>query len=155
MTYADENRYPPSGPAGFPDIGNQPYGPDAHGHDAYGRAWYGYVPDGEPYAPRHPVHHDHLADLRSAYRLLRRISTLAALGSFVVYVVLSCCAPGMMGAKVAGELSLGMTLGVVQLVVTFAAVSWYGRSARRSVDPLARAVRQQTAPTGRTAGVAR
>jgi len=48
-----------------------------------------------------------------------------------------------------------MALGVFQLVVTFAAVFWYGRSAQRSVDPLARAVREQAVPAGRNAGTAR
>ncbi|WP_031160972.1 DUF485 domain-containing protein [Streptomyces durhamensis] len=151
MTYADENQYPPSGPAGSPWSHTQPqwYGYDAPGHD-----WYGHATWDEPVAQARP-HQDDLTALRSAYRLLRRISTLTALGSFVVYVVLSCSAPGLMGSKIAGELSLGMALGVLQLVVTFAAVHWYGRSARRSVDPLARVIRERTAPAGGNAGVAR
>ncbi|MGR4853700.1 DUF485 domain-containing protein [Streptomyces sp. LARHCF252] len=160
MTYADENRYPPSAqPYGIPPRHEtygqnpwpEPYGHDAPGYDSYGRQ----APWDAPYA--HETHRDDgdLAALRSAYRLLRRISTLTALGSFVVYVVLSCYAPGLMGSKVTGELSLGMALGILQLVVTFAAVSWYGRSARRSVDPLARAVRERAVPAGRHAGMAR
>jgi uncharacterized membrane protein (DUF485 family) len=72
-----------------------------------------------------------------------------------VYVVLSCGAPGLMGSKITGELSLGMALGILQLVVTFAAVFWYGRSAHRSVDPLARAVREQAVAAGRSTGVVR
>jgi uncharacterized membrane protein (DUF485 family) len=168
MTYADENRYPPSAqPYGIPPrhetYGQNPW-PESYGHDAprydsYGRqtawdaAWDG--PWDAPYA--HRTHRDDagLAALRSAYRLLRRISTLTALGSFVVYVVLSCYAPGLMGSKVTGELSLGMALGILQLVVTFAAVFWYGRSAQRSVDPLARAVRERAVPATGSAGTAR
>ncbi|MET9579204.1 DUF485 domain-containing protein [Streptomyces massasporeus] len=160
MTYADENRYPPSAQSyGIPPrhetYGQNPwpqsYGHDAARYDSYGRQ----VPWDAPYA--HESHRDDadLTALRSAYRLLRRISTLTALGSFVVYVVLSCYAPGLMGSKVTGELSLGMALGILQLVVTFAAVFWYGRSAQRSVDPLARAVREQAVPTGRNAEMAR
>jgi uncharacterized membrane protein (DUF485 family) len=87
--------------------------------------------------------------------VLRRVSTLTALGSFVLYVVLSCGAPGLMGSKIAGELSLGMALGLLQLVVTFVAVFWYGRSAQRRVDPLARAVREQAVTAGRNTGGAR
>jgi uncharacterized membrane protein (DUF485 family) len=60
-----------------------------------------------------------------------------------------------MGSEVTGELSLGMALGILQLVVTFAAVFWYGRSAQRSVDPLARAVRDRALPAGGNAGMAR
>lgn len=152
MTYPDENRYRPSAPPGrlLPHTEPPSYRYDVPRHDPYGQA-----PWIEPYAQETHRHDADLAALRSAYRLLRRISTLAALGSFVVYVVLSCCAPGLMGSKIAGELSLGMALGVLQLVVTFAAVFWYGRSAQRSVDPLARAVRERAVPTGRQAGTAR
>ncbi|CAM5409133.1 hypothetical protein GCM10010256_66880 [Streptomyces coeruleorubidus] len=151
MTYADEHRYPPSAPTGWPES----YGHDAPRYDSYGRQAPWNAPWDAPYA--HETHRDDadLAALRSAYRLLRRISTLTALGSFVVYVVLSCYAPGLMGSRVTGELSLGMALGILQLVVTFAAVFWYGRSAQRSVDPLARAVRERTVPAGRNAGMAR
>ncbi|MFD8224301.1 DUF485 domain-containing protein [Streptomyces massasporeus] len=160
MTYADENRYPPSAQSyGIPPrhetYGQNPwpesYGYDAARYDSYGRQ----APWDAPYAHEtHRVDAD-LTALRSAYRLLRRTATLTALGSFVVYVVLSCYAPGLMGSKVTGELSLGMALGILQLVVTFAAVFWYGRSAQRSVDPLARAVRERTVPAGRNAGTAR
>ncbi|EFL36532.1 conserved hypothetical protein [Streptomyces viridochromogenes DSM 40736] len=164
MTYADENRYPPSAQSyGIPPrhetYGQNPW-PESYGHDgarydSYGRQ----APWDALYAHEtaHETHRDEsdLTALRSAYRLLRRISTLTALGSFVVYVVLSCYAPGLMGSKVTGELSLGMALGILQLVVTFAAVSWYRRSAQRSVDPLARAVRERAVPTGRNAGMAR
>jgi uncharacterized membrane protein (DUF485 family) len=159
MTYADENHPPSAQPYGIPPrherYGQNPrpgsYGYDSPRHDSYG--W--QDPWDAPYA--HEPHRDDadLAALRSAYRLLRRISTLTALGSFVVYVVLSCYAPGLMGSKVTGELSLGMALGILQLVVTFAAVFWYGRSAQRSVDPLARAVRDRALPAGGNAGMAR
>jgi uncharacterized membrane protein (DUF485 family) len=87
--------------------------------------------------------------------VLRRVSTLTALGSFVLYVLLSCFAPDLMGSAIAGEVSLGMALGVFQLVVTFAAILWYGRSARRSVDPLAQLVRERATASARNAGVAR
>ncbi|AZQ39903.1 DUF485 domain-containing protein [Streptomyces cyaneochromogenes] len=169
MTYADENRYPPSAPTGWPLPHPEPYGtpsrhetygqspwPEAYGHDAPGYESYGrQAPWHAPDAQETHRHDTGLAALRSAYRLLRRVSTLTALGSFVVYVVLSCYAPGLMGSRITGELSLGMALGVLQLVVTFAAVFWYGRSAQRSVDPLARAVRERSVPTGRNAGAAR
>ncbi|MFJ9865947.1 DUF485 domain-containing protein [Streptomyces sp. NPDC101165] len=168
MTFADDNRYPPSETGWPPRIEPQGYAPHAPRYESYGQApwgspygqasWdapYGQASWGEPNPYEAHRRSADLAALRSAYRLLRRISTLTALGSFVVYVVLSCYAPGLMGAKIAGELSLGMALGVLQLVVTFAAVSWYGRSARRSVDPLAHAVRERAVPAGRNTGMAR
>ncbi|MFF1440069.1 DUF485 domain-containing protein [Streptomyces sp. NPDC058295] len=160
MTYADENRYPPSAPTGRPLPPTEPrtYGHDVPQYDSYGNSYgnsYGRAAWDEPH--RHEPHRPgaDLAALRSAYRRLRRTATLTALGSFVAYVVLSCYAPGPMGTTVVGELSLGMALGIFQLVVTFAAVFWYGRGAQRSVDPLARAVRERAVHTGRNAGVAR
>ncbi|MBX9399080.1 DUF485 domain-containing protein [Streptomyces sp. TRM72054] len=153
MTYPDENRYPPSASPGWPlppHTDRPSYGYDVPRYDPYGRA-----PWDEPYTQETHRHSADLSALRSAYRLLRRTSTLTALGSFVVYVVLSCGAPGLMGSKIAGELSLGMALGILQLVVTFAAVFWYGRSAQRLVDPLALAVREQAVTAGRNTGVAR
>ncbi|MFJ8364105.1 DUF485 domain-containing protein [Streptomyces sp. NPDC093984] len=161
MTYPDQNRFPPSAPPGRPQphTDARSYGHDAPRYDAFGQAprydTYGQAPWAEPYPRDAHRHGADLTALRSAYRLLRRTSALAALGSFVVYVLLSCWAPGLMGSKIAGELSLGMALGVLQLVVTFAAVFWYGRSARRSVDPLARAVKERAVPTARDARAAR
>ncbi|MGW0186728.1 DUF485 domain-containing protein [Streptomyces sp. NPDC003362] len=174
MTYPDENRYPPPASPGWPLTHTDRPSYGSYGYDVPPR----YAPDGrstwaEPYAQNEPYaqddryaqgdryaqethrHSADLAALRSAYRLLRRTSTLTALGSFVVYIVLSCAAPGLMGSEIAGELSLGMALGVLQLVVTFAAVFWYGRSAQRSVDPLARAVREQAVAAGGNTGGAR
>ncbi|MBT2424093.1 DUF485 domain-containing protein [Streptomyces sp. ISL-22] len=157
MTYPDENRYPPSTPPGWsrPHTDPPSYGYDVPRYDSYAQAPWDDAPGDDPYAHEPHRHSADLAALRSAYRLLRRTSTLTALGSFVVYVVLSCGAPGLMGSKIAGELSLGMALGILQLVVTFAAVFWYGRSAQRSVDPLAHAVREQAVSAGRNAGVLR
>lgn len=156
MTHPDDHRYPPPAPPGRPQqrpVPNAPryysYAYDTSAYDSYGHdAAYA------PYADEPDPQSAGLAALRSAYRTLRRVSTLTALGSFVVYVLLSCFAPDLMGTKVAGELSLGMALGILQLVVTFAAVLWYGRSAERFVDPLARAVRERTVQPGRDAGVA-
>ncbi|MET9452800.1 DUF485 domain-containing protein [Streptomyces cinerochromogenes] len=178
MTYPDDGRYPQPASPEWTQPRTEPSGRTPR-HDAYGRApWQessapryddspvrngGHGHGGAPYgrygtaAPQEPYAHERhggdLVALRSAYRVLRRVSTFTALGSFVLYVVLSCCAPELMGSRIAGELSLGMALGVLQLVVTFWAVFWYGRSARRSVDPLAGAVRERAA--GPAAGVAR
>ncbi|MEU7305794.1 DUF485 domain-containing protein [Streptomyces sp. NPDC007206] len=176
MTHPDD-RYPPPAPPGWAQRTEahghahrpEPYGQAArqesyghhtpqdapYGYDAFDHDLYGQVPRREPHAHESRPHGADLAALRSAYRVLRRVSTLTALGSFAVYVVLSCCAPDLMGSRIAGELSLGMGLGILQLVVTFAAVLWYGRSARHFVDPLALAVRERAVRPAPDAGVAR
>jgi len=177
MTHPDDNRYPPPAPPGWSQPRTEPHGhtprresygrdpwqesyghgipqDNSYGYDAFSYDSYGQAPRRQPHVHETQPHGADLAALRSAYQVLRRVSTLTALGSFVVYVVLSCCAPDLMGSKIAGELSLGMGLGILQLVVTFAAVLWYGRSAQHSVDPLARAVRERTVRPSRDAGVA-
>jgi uncharacterized membrane protein (DUF485 family) len=110
---------------------------------------------------RHPQHRNppaydpDLRPLRSAYRMLRRVSTLTALGYFTVYMILSCYAEDLMETHVAGDLTLGVLLGLLQLVVTFGAVRWYERSARRSVDRLALGVRERISLQAGEAGVSR
>lgn len=92
--------------------------------------------------------------LGSAYRRLRRVATLTALGYFVLYLLLSGYAPGLMTGRISGGLTTGVLLGLVQLPVALAAIAVYERIARRRVDPLATAVRERAeaataAPRGR------
>ncbi|WP_030348169.1 DUF485 domain-containing protein [Streptomyces sp. NRRL S-1022] len=149
MTHPDD-RYPPTAPPGRTQRDPWRYDAPAYApYDPYGQA--GHRP---PHVLQPQPPGPDLTALRSAYRGLRRVSTLAALGSFVAYVLLSCWAPDLMGSEIAGALSLGMGMGILQLLVTFAAVFWYGRSARRSVDPLAQAVRERSVRPARDAGVA-
>ncbi|MGW3244465.1 DUF485 domain-containing protein [Streptomyces sp. NPDC001070] len=121
----------------------------------YGDTWHHRQPPPPAPPPRPPApsagppaRSAELRRLRSAYRLLRRVSALTALGYFVVFLLLSVLARDTMGTRVAGQLTLGTLMGLSQLVVTFAAIRRYERSARRSVDPLARRVRQWAATNG-------
>ncbi|MGW7051793.1 DUF485 domain-containing protein [Streptomyces sp. NPDC054887] len=98
-------------------------------------------------APAHPVvpgHHGDLRRLRSAYRRLRRVATLTALGHFTLFLVLSGFAPGLMGRELPGGLTTGLLLGLCQLPVTLVAIAVYEHSARRRVDPLAAQLRGQS-----------
>ncbi|MEV0007282.1 DUF485 domain-containing protein [Streptomyces sp. NPDC051840] len=120
-----------------------------------------------PAPPRHPApapaytptpgHHGDLRRLRTAYRLLRRVSTLTALGYFVAFLLLSGYAPTLMTSPVGdGGLTTGLLLGLCQLPVTLAAVAVYEWTARRTVDPLSAGLRARaghphtarTAPAG-------
>ncbi|WUD71959.1 DUF485 domain-containing protein [Streptomyces sp. NBC_00510] len=118
----------------------------------YGDTWHHRQPPPpapEPAPPpRPPVRPVELRRLRSAYRLLRRVSALTALGYFLAFLLLSVLARDTMGTRVAGQLTLGTLMGLSQLAVTFAAIRWYERSARRSVDPLALRVRQRETADG-------
>ncbi|NWF29929.1 DUF485 domain-containing protein [Streptomyces sp. PKU-EA00015] len=90
--------------------------------------------------------------LGSAYRRLRRVATLTALGYFVLFLLLSGYAPETMTGRITGGLTTGLVLGLLQLPVALAAIAVYERIARRRVDPLAHAIREraETAAADRT-----
>ncbi|MFJ7012855.1 DUF485 domain-containing protein [Streptomyces albogriseolus] len=102
-------------------------------------------------APRHaPLgHHSGLRRLRRAYRRQRRTATLTALGYFVLFLVLSACAPSFMTGTVADGVPAGLLLAVGQVPVTWLAVVLYEATARRRVDPLAELIRRQAAVDAR------
>ncbi|MFD7066259.1 DUF485 domain-containing protein [Streptomyces sp. NPDC059913] len=95
-------------------------------------------------APAAPVpgRHSDLRRLRTAYRALRRIATLTALGYFVAFLLLSAFAKDAMATPLFGGLNAGMALAVLQLPVTVLALVVYERTARRTVDPLAARIRR-------------
>ncbi|MEV5159718.1 DUF485 domain-containing protein [Streptomyces sp. NPDC053728] len=91
-----------------------------------------------------PGHHSDLRRLRTAYRLLRRVSTLTALGYFTLFLLLSGYAPSLMTRPVGdGGLTTGLLLGLCQLPVTLAAVAVYEWTAHRTVDPLSAGLRDR------------
>ncbi|MGW7049702.1 DUF485 domain-containing protein [Streptomyces avermitilis] len=89
-------------------------------------------------------HHRDLRVLRRAYRRQRRVTTLAALGYFTLFLALSAGCPGLMARPVTGGLSTGLVLALSQLPITWLAVALYERTARRYVDPLARRVNRHS-----------
>jgi uncharacterized membrane protein (DUF485 family) len=117
---------------------------------------HGHVADTDGDLPTRPLrralpspargHHGDLRLLRRAYRRQRRVATLAALGYFVVFLLLSAYEPAVMTRPVTGGLSTGLLLGLVQVPVTWLAILLYEGTARRYVDPLAARVRRHTPP---------
>ncbi|MFF2326953.1 MULTISPECIES: DUF485 domain-containing protein [unclassified Streptomyces] len=109
------------------------------------------VPDFSPFpappsTPTTPAptqgHHSDLRRLRTAYRLLRRVTTLTALGYFIVFLLLSGFAKDLMERPLFAGLTLGLALGIGQFPVTLLAVVLYERTARNTVDPLAARLRR-------------
>ncbi|MFI8005620.1 DUF485 domain-containing protein [Streptomyces sp. NPDC086010] len=102
-----------------------------------------------PSAPRRtsaPGHHGDLRRLRTAYRLLRRVSTLTALGYFTLFLLLSGYAPALMTRPVGDSgLTTGLLLGLCQLPVALTAIALYEWTARRTVDPLCAGLRDRAA----------
>ncbi|MFD3612953.1 DUF485 domain-containing protein [Streptomyces atroolivaceus] len=96
-----------------------------------------------------PGHHSDLRRLRTAYRLLRRVSTLTALGYFTLFLLLSGYAPALMTRPVGdGGLTTGLLLGLCQLPVALAAIAVYEWTARRTVDPLSAGLRDRARRDG-------
>ncbi|MFC8347971.1 DUF485 domain-containing protein [Streptomyces sp. NPDC057280] len=97
--------------------------------------------------PPHPPlgHHSDLRVLRGAYRRQRRVATLTALGYFTLFLILSAFAPSLMTSSVTDGLPTGLLLALLQLPVTWLAITLYEHTARVYVDPVADRIRRQTA----------
>jgi uncharacterized membrane protein (DUF485 family) len=90
-------------------------------------------------------HHSDLRVLRSAYRWQRRTASLAALGYFTLFLILSAFAPSVMTSTVTDGLPTGLLLALLQIPVTWLAIVLYERTARRYVDPIADRIRKESA----------
>jgi uncharacterized membrane protein (DUF485 family) len=76
-------------------------------------------------------------------RLLRFVlpATAGFMLWFFVFIGLNAWAPGLMGTKVLGDLTLVLVLAVAQFVSTFALTAAYVRYANRRLDPIADEIR--------------
>ncbi|MFE1249489.1 DUF485 domain-containing protein [Streptomyces sp. NPDC058735] len=133
---------------------SSPYPPpdSSPSYRTYSSETYPWAPRQEPEpAPRRPQrhpalgHHSDLRLLRGAYRRQRRTATLAALGYFVLFLLLSALAPSFMTSTVTDGVPTGLLLALLQVPVTWAAIVLYETTARRRVDPIADRIRKQAA----------
>ena len=69
--------------------------------------------------------------------------TIAFLVWYFAYVLLSTYATGFMGTPAIGNVTIGMLMGLLQFVTTFAITWLYLRQARRRLDPIAQQIREQ------------
>ncbi|WP_217164694.1 DUF485 domain-containing protein [Streptomyces sp. AC512_CC834] len=148
MSYDPSPSYrhgPPPPPYDPPPYDPPPYDPSPYGPPSHSTPPYAPPPRTGHRAPRRdPLgHHSDLRVLRSAYRRQRRTATLAALGYFTLFLILSAYAPGVMTGTAAGGLPTGLLLALVQLPVTCLAIALYEYTARRRVDPLADRIRKE------------
>jgi uncharacterized membrane protein (DUF485 family) len=77
------------------------------------------------------------ADLRARFRRFVFPMTGLFLAWYFVYVLLSTYAPEFMAHKLAGNITTGLVLGLLQFVSTFAITMAYTRWADRSFDTAA------------------
>ena len=109
-------------------------------------------PDGPPAyspaytepAPGRTIHgHPEFQSLRNGYRRFAAVSTALAVGGFLLYVLLSNFAPGIMNQPLAGHVTLGLALGLGQFAVMGVTAWRYVRRMRTHFDPVARGLRAQ------------
>lgn len=81
------------------------------------------------------------AKLRHAFRSFAFPMTVAGLSSYFVYVILSIYAVDAMATPLIGSLSVGMTLGLFQFLVTYVWTAVYVRYAKRKLDPISAALK--------------
>ncbi|MFD7906291.1 DUF485 domain-containing protein [Kitasatospora sp. NPDC059722] len=80
--------------------------------------------------------------LRSSFRNFAFPVTIGFVLWYLLYILLSSYAPGLMGTKVVGHINVALVLGLLQFVTTFAIAAWYARYADRRIDPPAAAIRE-------------
>ncbi|WP_018135492.1 DUF485 domain-containing protein [Acaricomes phytoseiuli] len=62
---------------------------------------------------------------------------------YLIYVVLADYAHEFMSIKVLGSINLGLVLGLLQFVTTFAITTWYVSYANRKLDPIGTEIREE------------
>jgi uncharacterized membrane protein (DUF485 family) len=82
-------------------------------------------------------------DLRKRYRGFVLPVAAGALVWYFAYVLLAAYAADFMGTPVFGNINLGLILGLLQFVTTFAITAWYIRFADKSLDPHSTRIRDE------------
>lgn len=68
---------------------------------------------------------------------------------YLVYVLLADYAHGFMSIKLVGNINVGLVLGLLQFVSTFAITTWYVRYANKNLDPVAEKIRDDVEGGGK------
>jgi uncharacterized membrane protein (DUF485 family) len=80
--------------------------------------------------------------LRRRFRKFVFPMTALFLAWYLLYVLLAAYAPGFMGTRVAGNITVGLLFGLGQFVSTFVITMLYARWANTHQDPIAEELRQ-------------
>jgi len=82
-------------------------------------------------------------ELRRRHRSFVFPLSIAFLLWYFAYVLLADYAVGFMSIKVWGNINVGLILGLLQFVSTFAITGWYVSYSNRKLDPIASEIRQE------------
>ncbi|MFE7632207.1 DUF485 domain-containing protein [Kocuria sp. NPDC057446] len=91
-------------------------------------------------------------ELRKTHRGFVFPLAVAFLVWYLLYVVLAMYAPQLFAIQVIGNVNLGVVLGLLQFVTTFAITGAYVAFANRKLDPKATAIRERLEPSLGTPG---
>jgi len=80
-------------------------------------------------------------DLRKRHRSFVFPMAIAFLLWYFAYVILAAYAVDFMSAKVWGNVNVGIIMGLLQFVTTFAITGWYVSYSNRRLDPIAADIR--------------
>ncbi len=83
------------------------------------------------------------AELRRRVRRFIFPMTVAFLLWYLAYVLLATYAPAFMATKLAGNITVGLIIGLLQFVSTFVITTIYVNYANKRVDPLGRELAQR------------
>jgi uncharacterized membrane protein (DUF485 family) len=81
-------------------------------------------------------------ELRQAHRSFGVKKMLLGVGSFLLYVLLSCFTPGLMDLPVFGHITVGLVLGLLQFVVMAVVARLYAVHRRTQIEPLVGRLRE-------------
>ena len=79
--------------------------------------------------------------LRRRYRGFVLPVAAASLGWYFFYVLLTTNAPDFMSNELVGNINVGLVMGLLQFVTTFAVTGAYVRHADKALDPVAESLR--------------
>ena len=82
-------------------------------------------------------------ELRKRHRSFVFPMAVAFLLWYFAYVLLADYAVGFMSTKVWGNINVGLILGLLQFVTTFAITGWYVSYSNRRLDPIAAEIRNE------------
>ncbi|MEX5295223.1 DUF485 domain-containing protein [Kocuria sp. CPCC 205268] len=91
-------------------------------------------------------------ELRKTHRGFVFPLAVAFLVWYLLYVVLAMYVPQLFAIQVIGNVNLGVVLGLLQFVTTFAITGAYVSFANRKLDPKATAIRERLEPSLGPAG---
>ncbi len=82
-------------------------------------------------------------ELRKRHRSFVFPMAIAFLLWYFAYVLLADYAAGFMSIKLWGNINIGLVLGLLQFVSTFAITGWYVSYSNRKLDPIAAEIRHE------------